>query len=61
MVNLSSLLNKEQITRIIEASLSNDQILYSWGARICLKKLFAIHEDDMPLEKLNKWKEAPRG
>jgi len=54
MLNLATLFDKQQVIRIVEASLSNPQIHYSWKARTKLEKFLAIHKDKIPLEKLKK-------
>lgn len=54
ILNLSPLFNSEQINRILDASLSNDQILYSVGANSRLKKFLTIHEKDIPQPKREK-------
>lgn len=52
VLNLSPLLDGEQINRIVEASLSNDQILFSYGARSSLKRFLAMHKDRINKDKL---------
>lgn len=54
ILNLASLLDKEQVNRVIDAALSNDQIFYSWGARSSLRKFLSIHRDRVPEEKADK-------
>jgi len=45
MLNLGPYLTTEQINRIAMVALSNDQILYSYGAQDALRALFARHYD----------------
>jgi len=47
MLNLESCLTPEQINRIAMAALSNDQILYSYGAQDALRVLFSRHYDEI--------------
>jgi indole-3-glycerol phosphate synthase len=54
ILNLSSLLDNEQLNRIVDAALSNDQIAFSWGARSSLKKFLLIHQDKIPKDKTDK-------
>ncbi len=56
MLNLSSLLDSEHLDRIINASIDNDQILYSFGAQRALGKLFDLNKDKIPQEKLEMYR-----
>ncbi len=47
ILNLSPLLNSGQVNRIVESSLSNNQILFSFGANSRLKKFLAIHQKEI--------------
>ena len=50
MLNLGPRLTTEQINRIAMAALSNDQILYSYGAQDALEALFSLHYDKIDKE-----------
>ncbi|MEM0057097.1 MAG: hypothetical protein QW612_05650 [Candidatus Bathyarchaeia archaeon] len=54
MLNLADILNEEEINRVIDAALSNDQITYSWSARSSLKKFLSMHRDKIQKEKAKK-------
>lgn len=55
LFNLSPLLDSEHLNRIVDASISNEQILYSFGAQRILNKLFDSNKDKIPREKLELW------
>jgi hypothetical protein len=54
ILNLASLLNEEQINRVMDAAITNSQISYSWDAQEPLKKFITIHKDKIPKEKIEK-------
>jgi hypothetical protein len=58
LLNLSSFLNEEQVNRIVDASLSNDQIHHSRGAKYNLKRILILHKDKIQEDKLRKLYEA---
>jgi len=61
LLNLSPILDKDQMNKIVDASLSNDQIHDSWGARQNLKKLLVAHQSDVSQDKSKKLLEALKG
>jgi hypothetical protein len=60
LLNLSSFLNEEQVNRIVDASLSNDQIRHSWGAKHKLERILILHKDKIQENKLRKFYEASK-
>jgi hypothetical protein len=54
MLNIATMLNGEQIDRVIDAIISNNQIHYSWGARSSLGRFISIHRDKIPKEKIKR-------
>lgn|GEM_PF-900147 len=57
IANLASILNDEEIERVVHAILSNDQITYSWKARPFLRKIFSLHRNRIPKEEIRKLEE----
>jgi hypothetical protein len=54
ILNLATILNGEQINRVVDAIISNDQITYSWGAQNMLKRFISMHKDRISKEKIDK-------
>lgn len=52
--NLHDILSVEQINRVVNAIISNDQITYSWGAQNTLKKFISIYKDKISKEKIDR-------
>ena len=52
--NLASIMNDEEIIKIIDASIENDQIYNSFKARSILEKLLKIYESRIPEDKRKK-------
>lgn len=57
MLNLADILNEEEINRVIDAALLNDQITYSWSARPLLKIFLSMYRDKIQKEKAKKLEE----
>ena len=57
MLNLAPIFSDREINRVVDAALSNDQIIYSWSANYSLKKFFSLYKDKIPEEKYEKLKE----
>ena len=60
MLNLAPLMNRDQIIRVVDAALSNDQITFSWGARSSLNKFLSLYSNKIPKEKREKLLSALR-
>jgi len=57
ILNLAPILNDKELNRIVDAVLTNDQIMYSWSARPYLKKLLSLYRSKIPEEKAKKLEE----
>lgn len=52
ILNLTDILSKEQVNKIVNSSSKNDQIYCSYGTKYHLKRFLRIHENEISADKL---------